>query len=106
MGGYSDEKRLLRVEDYHLWVKLYAKGFRGINIHLPLYQMRDDRNAYARRKFCYRLNESYVKLFLVKELKLPVWMSVYALRPVLVGLLPKFLYDRMHKARLGSQQTI
>lgn len=106
VGGYSDEKRLLRVEDYHLWVKLYAKGFRGKNIHLPLYQMRDDRNAYARRKFCYRLNESYVKLFLVKELKLPVWMSVYALRPVFVGLLPKFVYDRMHKARLGSQQTI
>lgn len=49
--GYSNEKRLLRVEDYYLWVKKYQAGYKGKNIHLPLYQMRDDRNAYSRRKF-------------------------------------------------------
>ena len=100
VGGYSVDKRLLRVEDYHLWIKMYASGLRGRNIPMPLYQMRDDRNAYSRRKFRYRLNEAYVRLLVVKELKLPFYTSVYALRPIIVGLLPKRLYDLLHKWNL------
>lgn len=98
--GYSVSKKLLRVEDYHLWIKMYAKGFKGRNIPKPLYQMRDDRNAYSRRKFRYRLNEAYVHLLVVMELKLPCYMAVYALRPIMVGLLPKKLYDILHKRNL------
>lgn len=100
VGGYSVEKRLLRVEDYHLWVKMYNKGFRGKNIQHVLYQMRDDRNAYKRRKFRYRLNEAYVRLLLIKELKLPFYGVIYALRPIIVGLLPEKLYDLLHKHKL------
>lgn len=103
VGGYSVGKRLLRVEDYHLWLKMYAAGFRGKNIHQPLYQMRDDRSAYRRRKFCYRVNEAYVKALSVKKLKLPVWNYVYVLRPILVGVLPGWLYDKLHKHRLGDR---
>ncbi len=51
--GYSISDRLLRVEDYHLWIKMYAKGFKGMNLQEPLYSMRDDRNAQGRRKFKY-----------------------------------------------------
>lgn len=105
VGGYSEGKWLLRVEDYHLWVKLYAAGFTGENIHKPLYQMRDDRNAAARRKLRYRLNEAYVRAFAVKELGLPFWGYVFALRPVLVGLLPGFLYDWLHKHKLKQENV-
>lgn len=100
VGGYSEAKRLLRVEDYHLWVKMYKAGYRGKNIHMPLYQMRDNRNAYSRRKFKYRVNEAYVKVIAVKELKLPVTGYIYALRPILVGLLPRMFYDKLHKKNL------
>ena len=27
--GYTEKKRLLRVEDYHLWIKMYEVGYRG-----------------------------------------------------------------------------
>lgn len=84
--GYSEAKKLLRVEDYHLWVKMYAAGLRGKNLHLPLYQMRDDRNAYARRKFRYRINEAYVRFLAVHMLKLGLKNYVFVLRPILVGL--------------------
>ncbi len=100
VNGYSVDQRLLRVEDYHLWLKMYANGFKGRNIPKPLYQMRDDRNAYSRRKFRYRLNEAYVRLLVVKELKLPFYTAIYALRPIIVGLLPKKLYDLLHKRHL------
>lgn len=101
VGGYSDEKRLLRVEDYHLWLKMYAAGLKGRNIHETLYEMRDDRNAFARRKFRYRVNEAYVRLLAVRMLKLPIFGCVYALRPILVGLMPGWLYKMAHKRRLA-----
>ena len=100
VGGYSEGKKLLRVEDYHLWMKLYAAGYAGKNLPEMLYSMRDDRNAYSRRKFRYRINEAYVKCLCVKELHLPLTGYLYALRPILVGLLPRGIYDRLHKKRL------
>ena len=102
VGGYTDDKKFLRVEDYDLWIKLYHAGYRGINLETPLYRMRDDRNATARRKFRYRINEARVKAKAVRLLKLPVWCYVHALRPILVGLLPTCLYTFLHKKRLGS----
>lgn len=98
--GYSVDSKLLRVEDYHLWFKMYKAGFKGKNIHKALYSMRDDQNAYRRRKFKYRINEAYVKFLAVRDLKLPMWGYVFVLRPIVVGLLPGFLYDLLHKQNL------
>ena len=95
--GYSESKWLLRVEDYHLWIKMYAKQYKGYNIREPLYKMRDDRNAYSRRKFRYRINEAYVKFLSIKLLHLPWYKSYIILKPIIVGLLPNFVYDYFHK---------
>ncbi len=100
VGGYSEGKRLLRVEDYHLWMKLYAAGYRGRNLPEPLYSMRDDRAARKRRRFRYRLNEAYVRALCVRRLHLPLPGYLFALRPILVGLLPARLYDLLHKRRM------
>jgi len=102
--GYSVDKKLLRVEDIHLWMKMYKAGYRGKNIGEILYSMRDDRNAYNRRKFKYRLNAAYVICLTIKELKLPVWGYARALRPIIVGLLPNFLYDKLHKWNLRGKK--
>lgn len=104
VGGYTDEAKYLRVEDYDLWVKLYAAGYRGMNLQEPLYHMRDDRNAFARRKFKYRINEARVICKAVRLLKLPVRCYFRALRPVAVGLLPSGLYKLMHKNRLERKK--
>lgn len=105
VGGYTDDPKFLRVEDYDLWVKIYAAGYRGMNLEEPLYQMRDDRNAFSRRRFRYRINEARVICKAVRLLKLPKSGYIRALRPILVGLLPMGLYKKLHKKRLGSEQT-
>ena len=102
--GYTVDKRLLRVEDLHLWMKLYAKNHYGYNIQEPLYKMRDDRNAYSRRKFKYRINESYIKILTIKTFHFSWRYIVYALRPIIVGLLPNFLYDKLHKWSLKREE--
>lgn len=102
VGGYTVDKKLLRVEDWHLWTKLYAAGYRGRNLTEPLYKMRDDRAAASRRKFRYRFNEARVSLFARKTFRLPFWQCVFALRPIIVGLLPMPLYNRLHRKKLDG----
>lgn len=101
VGGYSVDKKLLRVEDYHLWMKMYAAGFKGAVLNEPLYKMRDDRNAVARRTFRNRVNEAYVRHIGFKMLGLPWFYQIYTLRPLLVGLLPRPVYIYFHKKKLG-----
>ncbi|MBQ4145804.1 MAG: glycosyltransferase, partial [Clostridia bacterium] len=80
VGGYSVSKKLLRMEDYELWIKMYAEGFKGYNLPEVLYRMRDDRNATKRRKFKYRINEAYVRYLAVKKLNLSKKYLVYMIR--------------------------
>lgn len=100
VGGYTVDDKLLRMEDYDLWVKMYAAGFKGYNLKDALYKMRDDRNATSRRKYKYRINEARVKIKAIKLLGLKKTNYVYVLRPLVVGLLPPFVYEYMHKKKI------
>lgn len=96
VGGYSVSGKLLRQEDYHLWLKMYEKGFRGYMLNEPLYNMRDDRNAYARRNWISRRNEAHVKYLACKMLNLPFWYYMYCLKPIILYIMPQWLYKRSH----------
>ena len=100
--GYSSNPRTLRAEDYDLWFRLYELGYQGYNLQTPLYKMRDDENAYHRRKFRYCLNEAYVRATGFQRLQLPVRNYIWVLRPILVGLLPKRLYLLLHHKKKTS----
>jgi glycosyltransferase EpsE len=95
--GYSVDKKLLRVEDYHLWTKMYAAGYRGYNLPKPIYKMRDDRNAVARRTWTNRANEFRVRNFAISALHLPAYTRIYSLRPLIIYLLPQFIYNFLHR---------
>lgn len=101
VNGYAVDEKRLRVEDWDLWVRMYELGYRGYMLDDPLYMMRDDRNAFARRKFRYRINEARVTISAVKKLKLSKKNYIWVLRPIIVGLLPKFIYDRLHRLKLN-----
>lgn len=101
VGGYTVDKRMLRVEDVNLWFKLYAAGYKGYNIQEPLYKMRDDREATSRRKFKYRVNSTYTRIKGFQMLHIPLQYYPYTLLPILVGLLPKPLYVYLHRKKQG-----
>ena len=101
VGGYTVAKNRLRVEDWDLWIRMYEKGYRGYNLSEPLYKMRDDRDAYKRRKFRYRINEAKVGASAVKKLKLSPIAYIYILRPIVVGLLPPSVYKVLHRAKIS-----
>ncbi|MDE5413805.1 glycosyltransferase [Alkalihalobacterium chitinilyticum] len=106
VNGYDVTKKTLRVEDYNLWFRMYANGSRGCNIIEPLYEVRDDRHAIHRRKYSLRVKEAYVRFTGYRMLNLPKSSYIYALRPLIVGLLPVSVYKFLRKLRYMRRQKI
>lgn len=97
--GYRDIEKTRGVEDYDLWFRFYAAGYRGYNLDEALYQMFDGRAAQRRRTFRRRLNESWVMFNGFKSLDVNPLYRLFAIKPIIVGILPNSLYKtlrRMH----------
>ena len=99
VGGYSISQKLLGVEDYHLWFKMYSKGYKGYVLQEPLYKMRDDENAAKRRSFKRYMRVHYVMITGFKMLKISKLYYIYSFRPIITALTPKFIYNYYHKKK-------
>lgn len=97
LGGYSESLNTLRVEDYDLWFRIYEVGFKGHNLQKSLYTMLDDRNAYNRRKYKYRVNEFKVKLKGFYKLKINLIYTPWTFKPLIVGLIPFKVYNAIRR---------
>ena len=100
VGGYTVEKKLLRVEDYHLWTKMYAAGYRGYNLGLHLYAMRDDRNAIRRRTNEARWNGIYANYIAYRTLHLSTWGFIkHMITNIVKIILPLRIYNYFHRKK-------
>lgn len=97
LGGYDVSPRTERIEDYDLWIRMYDAGYKGYNIQETLYSMRDDRNALKRKKFKFRLTEYRLRRDMCKKFNLPLKCRLKAFKPLLLGLIPSFIYARLHR---------
>lgn len=97
VGGYSVSDKLLRVEDYHLWFKVFSAGHKLYMLNECLYRMRDDQNAVLRRGWKSRINEFYVKWIGYPMIGLPWYTRIHCFQPIIIGLLPNLLYQRMRR---------
>lgn len=101
VGGYTEKKWVLRVEDVNLWIKLYTAGYQGYNLQEVLYRMRNDKNALKRRKYRYRLNSTYVRLLGCRNLHLGGMSYLKAFRPMIIGLVPMQIRHWLSLRRWG-----
>ena len=99
VGGYTVDKRLLRIEDYHLWFKIFSAGHKLYMLSEPIYKMRDDRNAFKRRTFKSRVNATRLRLKVYKHLGIPIRYYPTAFKGLIVGVLPKTVYKKLHQKR-------
>lgn len=105
VNGYTENPRLLRVEDYDLWMKMYAKGFRGYNLGEHLYAMRDDRNASRRRTLKARLNGIYAHYLAYRLLNLSLCgFMKYAIGNIIKGIMPTFVYEYLHQRKQSKMR--
>ena len=99
--GYRTGTR--RGEDYELFMRLHAAGYRGRNIQRELFSYREDRNSYKRRGPGSRLDEVKIRYdgFRTLGVLLP-WGWLYVLRPVAAGCMPGALIHGVKKLRCRS----
>lgn len=103
VGGYNESPKRNRVEDFDLWFRFYQAGFRGCNLQEVLYSMREDRNAVVRKKYRYRVNEYHLKKEIAKTFGFGIKGQIMAFRPLILGLIPSFLYQFLHQKKLNHQ---
>ena len=87
-GGYRVAKETRRAEDYDLFMRLYALGYRGYKMPERLYQVREDGEALGRKKYRYRIDEMRVRWQGFKKLGLLPVGFLYVIKPLIVGLIP------------------
>ena len=100
LEGYNESDDVQRFEDFDLWYRLYKAGYYGRNLSEPLYSMRDDRNAFRRRKMKYRLNVTKLSMRIYRDFKPGIRYFPGVVSPVIKGLLPEFLYTYLRKRKL------
>lgn len=75
LNGYTVSERTVRGQDYDLWFRFFAAGFRGYNLSEPLYHVREDLNAIKRRTFKVRWNAYKTTRIGFKMLGFPkIWL--------------------------------
>lgn len=104
VGGYTEDNKMLRVEDVNLWIKLYAKGYQCYNIQEPLYGMRNDKNALNRRRYRFRINETYVRILGCKQMKAPLKYYILACKPLIAGLVPAKIRFLIRRKQWGHER--
>ena len=97
IGGYRVGWDTKKAEDYDLYMRLYAKGFLGVNLQEKLYRYRFERKGKRKRNFLDRLGETWVRIRGFSQMKIGVKGFFYAFKPLIVWLLPQKMIGKRRK---------
>lgn len=106
LGGYGTSANLRRGQDLDLWIRMYAAGHKGANIEEFLYNMRDDASAASRRNLKARISDAKILLNGYRRLGISPVFWLWALRPILVGLVPSAIYRALRRRRLRASHHL
>lgn len=97
--GYRISKETRRCEDLDLFMRMYAKGYKGYNIQEKLYEYRivnDPKKKYRPMK--YRIDEAVVRYKGYKAMHiLNIKGMFYVLKPIVIGLIPQEILYHIKK---------
>ncbi len=99
---YSENKKIGRSEDYDLFMRMYAAGFKGYNFQETLLRYREDRNAHKKRKFKFTFAEARVRYNGFKLLKLFPKGFFYVFKPIIIGLIPSKIWFGLRKGHFKA----
>lgn len=83
VGGYRVSEETRRCQDYDMYMRMYAKGYKGMNLQSALYYYRLDVANYKRRTFKARVGEYKIRLKGYREMGVMPWAYPFAFIPFL-----------------------
>lgn len=93
VNGYRVAKETRRCEDYDLFMRMYAAGFKGYNLQENLYKYRSENGKNKHRPMKYRIDELIVRWQGFKALKILHLGLPFMLKPIFVGFIPTKLFN-------------
>lgn len=99
LEGYRVCRETRRCEDAELWFRFFQAGFSGCNLQEPLYKVREDRNAFKRRKLRYGIDLLKVCWKGFQMLDYPKRYYIYLLKPLVSSLMPARAMKIYHELR-------
>lgn len=95
VGGYRVAKETRRCEDYDLFMRMYAEGYKGYNIQEKLYEYRVLIGDKKYRPMKDRLDEAIVRYKGFKQMGVLIGGIPYVLKPIFVGLIPQKVFKKI-----------
>ncbi|WP_000591552.1 MULTISPECIES: glycosyltransferase family 2 protein [Bacillus cereus group] len=102
LRGYRVCRQTRRMEDIDLWIRFFEKGYQGYNLEEPFYMVREDENAYKRRKFIYSIDNAFLIFQACRRLNLSLKSYMFVLKPIISSLTPNFIMNLYHKKSLSK----
>ncbi|MBN6049695.1 hypothetical protein [Lactobacillus helveticus] len=100
INGFKVSTENKRAEDYDLFFRLYAKGYKGYNIQRKLFNYRieiEDEKNKKYRPMKDRINEAKVRRKGFKLLNMNVIGIPFIVKPILIGLIPYKMFYKIRK---------
>lgn len=99
-GGYSVTKDTKRCEDYELFLRLHAMGYRGCNLQETLFCYQEDRNAYDKRTIRHRISEMKIRYSGFRKLGISRIITLgYSVKPIVMMFIPNSVRSRIRYMR-------
>lgn len=102
VGMYTVCDRTIRGQDFDLWCKMYAAGYKGYVLTDVLFDYYEDRNKIKEIKVKYRLNNYRTHKIWRKKMGLSKRYDIYAYKELLAIIIPQKLlikYKQLIKAK-------
>lgn len=100
INGFKVSTENKRAEDYDLFFRLYAKGYKGYNIQRKLFNYRieiEDEKNKKYRPMKDRINEAKVRIKGFKMLHMSIRGIPFVIKPVLIGLIPHQIFYKIRR---------
>lgn len=96
LGGYTVSDRTVRGQDWDLWFRFYAAGFKGHNLQEPVLIYHESADDYKKRSLKTAIMCSKTAVIGYKLLKVPFWKYYLTLKPIISALVPADLMMKYH----------
>ena len=101
-GCYTVSERTIRGQDFDLWCKMYAHGYKGYVLCDILFDYYVDRSSIKVIKPKFRINNFKTHMIWRKKMGLPRKYDIYAYKELLTILMPQKIlvaYKKRHKQK-------
>lgn len=106
LGGYRVSKETQRHEDYDLFMRMYAAGYKGYNIQEKLYEYHIVNGNKKYRPMKDRIKEATVRYKGFKQMGILLGGTPYILKPIIIGLIPQKFFKKIIKNQYTKSKIL